>query len=95
MFAVIVRFTIKSGSMQEFLPLMHQNATASVSLEPECRQFDVLTDPANADEVVLYEIYENEAAFGAHLAAPHFLAFDRQVARMIEHKTVEKFRQVQ
>jgi len=93
-FAVIVRFKIKPEAFEKFLPLMQQNASASVSLEAECKQFDVLTDPAKPNEVLLYEIYETAQSFAAHLKEPHFLAFDRQVTDMVLEKNVETFEQV-
>ena len=36
----------------------------------------------------LYEIYDDATAFQAHLASPHFKAFDVQVAQMVAEKTV-------
>ncbi len=60
MFAVVVRFNIKPERWGAFMPLMQQNANASVSLEPMCKQFDVLTDPSKPHEVLLYEIYDSQ-----------------------------------
>ncbi|GLQ17334.1 putative quinol monooxygenase [Maritalea porphyrae] len=94
MFAVVVRFKIKPENWGAFMPLMRQNANASVSLEPLCKQFDVLTDPSRPNEVLLYEIYDSPEAFGDHLKSAHFIAFDRQVSDMIETKHVETFSQV-
>ena len=94
MFAVVVRFKIKPEHWGQFMPLMQQNAQASVSLEPECKQFDVLTDPARPNEVLLYEIYTNAEAFQTHLKTPHFIAFDKQVSDMIDDKIVETYAEV-
>jgi quinol monooxygenase YgiN len=30
-----------------------------------------------ADRILLYEIYENEAAFNAHVRSSHYARFDR------------------
>ena len=94
MFAVVVRFKIKPEHWGAFMPLMQQNANASISLEPMCKQFDVLTDPSMPHEVLLYEIYDSPEAFDDHLKSAHFIAFDRQVSDMIETKHVETFNQV-
>ena len=40
--------------------------------EPGCRQFEVLVDPKDKTKVVLFEIYDDEKAFEAHQATPHF-----------------------
>jgi len=93
MFAVTVTFALKSGARAEFLPLMVENAAASVRDEPGCHQFDVCLgdDP---DMVFLYEIYDDGSAFEAHLQSAHFKSFDAAVAGMIANKTVHQFSEV-
>jgi quinol monooxygenase YgiN len=94
MFAVTVLFQIEAGQMDAFMPLMIDNARASIRLEPGCRQFDVCADPARPQDIFLYEIYDDEAAFKAHLQTAHFLSFDAKVASMVTDKTVLTFKQV-
>ena len=94
MFAVLVTFAIKPGRMPDFLPLMRDNAQTSVREEPGCRQFDVLTTATATDEVVLYELYDDRAAFDVHLASDHFRAFDAATADMIADKDVRLFETV-
>lgn len=88
MFAVAVTFKIRSADWELFLPLMRENAQASLREEPLCRQFDVCTDPARPLEVFLYELYDDDDAFRHHLESDHFRAFDTAVADMIEYKHV-------
>ncbi|MEP4770877.1 MAG: putative quinol monooxygenase [Roseibium sp.] len=91
MFAVVVTFEIKSGMIDDFMPLMINNAQQSLKDEPGCKQFDVCTDPKLPDEVFLYELYADAAAFQNHLKANHFLDFDKAVANMIADKTVRTY----
>ncbi len=95
MYALAVTFQIKSGQMEAFMPLMRQNAQTSLQIEPGCHRFDICTDPDRPDEVFLYELYTDKAAFQAHLDNAHFKAFDQQVAAMIARKEVRGFAQVQ
>lgn len=88
MIAVLVDFIIKDGVMEEFMPLMQQQAENSQRLEDGCLQFDVCTDPNSAYAVFLYEVYDSRAAFDLHLQSAHFKAFDAAVADMIAEKTV-------
>lgn len=37
----------------------------------------------------LYEVYDDRAAFQAHLTSVHFLEFDAQTASMVAGKTVQ------
>ncbi|QDG76119.1 putative quinol monooxygenase [Labrenzia sp. PHM005] len=94
MFAVTVMFEIKASHVNDFLPLMTANAKASLKEEPGCRQFDVCCNPAKLHEVFLYELYDDEAAFRAHLLTRHFKVFDAKVASMVANKTVQTFTQV-
>lgn len=94
MFVVTVTFQIKPDQFEAFLPLMVQNAEASLTTEDGCRQFDVCTDETRPEEVFLYEVYDDEAAFKTHLKTPHFLKFDADVAEMISEKTVKTYKGV-
>ncbi len=94
MYAVCVTFVIKEGEMARFLPLMQENATRSLQDEAGCRQFDICSDPSRPGEVFLYELYDNRTAFDAHLASPHFLAFDSAVGPMIADKSVRTYERV-
>lgn len=91
MYAVTVRFQIKPGQMQAFLPLMIQNARTSRETEPGCQQFDVCKD---GDTVFLYEIYDDRAAFDVHLQSDHFKSFDAAVADLVANKEVAVFDEV-
>lgn len=94
MYAVTVTFAIAPGRMPDFLPLMYANASASLRDEPGCRQFDVATDPARPDTVFLYELYDTEADFKAHLTLPHFLSFAEETEAMVAEKTVATWSEV-
>ena len=91
MYVIIVRFTLKDGSMDAFLPLMQTNAAQSVAQEPGCHQFDVCRDPDDPLVVFLYEVYDDAAAFQQHMASPHFKAFDAATGPMIATKDVQSY----
>lgn len=94
MFAVVVTLSLKPGVEDAFLALMHQNARTSLRSEAGCHQFDIATDPNRPDEVFLYELYSDPAAFDVHLKTAHFIAFDAATADMIARKDVRTFSQV-
>jgi autoinducer 2-degrading protein len=87
-YVIVVDFNIKLERLAEFMPLMLENARASRETEPGCRVFDVCVDPKKKTSVFLYEIYDDRAAFDAHLATAHFKRFDAAVAPMIATKAV-------
>ena len=94
MYAVCVTFTLKSDQALQFMPLMQANARTSLAHEPGCVQFDVLSDPAKPDQVFLYELYVDPAAFDAHLASPHFKSFNAATAEMVADKVVQTWTEV-
>jgi len=94
MFAVTVHFEIHAKHLDVFMPLMKANARTSLSDEDGCQRFDICTDPARANEVFLYELYDDAAAFEAHLASAHFKAFDTAISGMVASKSVQTFSQV-
>ncbi|MBX6321000.1 MAG: antibiotic biosynthesis monooxygenase [Rhodospirillaceae bacterium] len=89
-FVIIVEFRLAPGAREELLRLIADNANASVREEPGCRRFDVLTPVGEPDRVVLYEIYDDRAAFEAHLRTSHFLRFNEASGPLIvDRKIVE------
>ena len=91
MFVVTVLFRIKPQRLDEFLPLMIENARASRADEEGCQQFDVCRDE---DTVFLYEVYDDRAAFDVHLNTQHFLAFDAAVSDMVLEKQLRVYDEV-
>ena len=94
MFAVVVTLTLKSEEAGKFRDLIRENAAASLAKEEGCMQFDIATDPDRPEDVLLYEIYTDAAAFDAHLKTPHFLQFDQATADMVLSKDVRTYAQV-
>lgn len=93
-FAITVEFELHDGARDEFLNLIKANAAASVRDEPGCSRFDVLTFRGVAERqghVLLYEIYDDRAAFEAHLRTSHFASFDVASQPLVRRKTVREF----
>jgi quinol monooxygenase YgiN len=91
-YVVTVEFVVNPETWDAFLPLMVDNARQSRTTEPGCRQFDVCTDPQVSATVFLYELYDDRAAFDAHLATPHYLAFAAATREMITGRTIRHWR---
>lgn len=73
MYVIIVPIQIKEGYKEQFVAAMLDDAKGSVNDEPGCLRFDVIQDAADPNRIWLYEVYVDEAAFQAHLQAPHFI----------------------
>jgi (4S)-4-hydroxy-5-phosphonooxypentane-2,3-dione isomerase len=71
MFVLSVDLRIKPENVDSFIAKAIENAADSRK-EPGCRQFDVLVDPKDRTQVMLYEVYQDDKAFEAHQQTPHF-----------------------
>jgi quinol monooxygenase YgiN len=74
-FVVIAEFEVKPDRREDFLALAHDDARCLVANEPGCHIFDIAVDQADPNSVVFYEVYDDRAAFDAHLATPHLARF--------------------
>jgi autoinducer 2-degrading protein len=91
MYIVTVFFKIHAAHWDSFLSAMHHNAQTSLAVEPGCRQFDVCEGEPGQFTVFLYEVYDTQADFAAHLAAPHFLQFNAETTAWVADKKVQTF----
>ncbi len=60
-----VDIRIKPENVDAFMSKVLANAAAART-EPGCRTFDVCIDPADRTHLMLYEVYDDEAAFQQH-----------------------------
>ena len=88
MYVVTVEFRIEPGQMDRFVPLIRDNAASSLDAEPGCKVFDVCRDPAAPDTIFLYEVYDDEAAFQAHQASPHYAKFTAAAEAIVADKQI-------
>jgi quinol monooxygenase YgiN len=87
-FVIIVDFRLKAGAHPEFRRLVDANAHASVRNERGCRRFDVVEPRGEANRVLLYEIYDDEAAFDEHCRSAHYQRFNRESELHVKEKSV-------
>jgi quinol monooxygenase YgiN len=90
MYCVTVTFSIHAPHAAAFGAAVLDNARRSLVDEAGCRVFDVVVDRAGT-QFFLYELYDDEAAFQAHLRTPHFKAFDALVAPWVADKQVRNW----
>jgi quinol monooxygenase YgiN len=88
---ITVDFRLKPGALAKFRTLIDANAIASCREEPGCRRFDVMVPKGEADRVFLYEIYDDRAAFEAHVRTPHYQAFSEASMPLVIAKHVGEF----
>lgn len=70
-YVAIVDLDIVPAERKTFLAAARENARASIK-EPGCRQYDVLLSADDPNHVVIYEVFDDEAAAQAHQTSDHF-----------------------
>ena len=88
--AILVEFTVKPAAVGRFRELITTNAARSLSDEPGCRRFDVLSPGDEPGRIVLYEIYDDDRAFELHLTTPHYKEFAAAAEPLIETRSVKR-----
>jgi len=87
-FAIVATFDIAAGRMDEFLPLLLAHRDRCLKDEPGTLRFDVLR-PRNEEnkvmlyKVMLYEVYEDDAAFQIHWNGPSVARMRAETTEMV------------
>ena len=94
MVSASVNFEIKPDRIADFRKAMLVQARNSLEKESGCRQFDVCFDPKDDKKVFLYEVYDDKAAWDAHLASDHFKSFFATEADWLASKEIRTWERV-
>ena len=88
-FALIVHLKTKPENRDKFMEMALENAAAARSTEAGCQQFDVMVDPDDSTKIAFYEVYDDKAAFDAHLETAHFKKYFEHAVPLLEsrHRT--------
>ena len=89
-FVLVVNIRIKPENVEAFMSRLAENAR-NARKEPGCRQFDVLVDPKERTKVMLYEVYDDEAAFEAHQQTPHFKKYVAEAVSLLASRERQVF----
>jgi autoinducer 2-degrading protein len=93
-FVLVVNCRIKPGNVDALMAALNENARAARETEPGCLQFDVLVDPKDPARIMLYEVYQDEAAFEAHQQTPHFKKYFERGIPLLESRERMVFRRL-
>ena len=89
-FAIFVTIKLKPGNRDEFRKLILENAEAAPRDEPECRQFQVLTDENAPDTFFFYEVYDAASSLDHHRETPHYQKYMNAAEDMIAERSIQR-----
>jgi len=91
MLVVIAQYRTQAGKGDKVAAVLASHRPATVA-EPGCRAFVVNRSQDDGDRFVLYEQYDDEGAFEAHRASPHFKRYiEGQVVPLLAERSWERF----
>ncbi len=86
--AVHVVFEFKPEHRDAFIAAVQLQAKNSLDRESWCQQFDVCISPDQENKVMLYETYDDRAAFDKHKESTHLAEFNVTIADWVVQKEV-------
>jgi len=92
-FVLQVSIRIKPDNVDAFMQKLNDNAR-NARKEPGCKQFEVLVDPKDSTKIMLYEVYNDEAAFETHQQTPHFKKYVAEAVPLLADRARKVWRRV-
>lgn len=90
-YVVVAEFRVRDGATEAFAASMRRHAELSRA-ESGCRLFEVAQDATDPNWFVLYERYDDEAAYIAHRATAHYKRFLDWAPPLLEKVDGQLFR---
>jgi autoinducer 2-degrading protein len=75
MLVVVVFIEAQRGREDDLRQAIVGYSRICLEREPGCRRYDVCLDPVEPKAFLLYQIYDDEAAYMAHRELPHYAEF--------------------
>jgi quinol monooxygenase YgiN len=81
-FAIIGTIKTVPGKRDEYLTFLVAHRKRCLATEPGTLQFEVVVPHAEADTLMLYEVYTNKEAFDAHFSGSSIKQFFQETAAL-------------
>ncbi|MDA0653031.1 MAG: putative quinol monooxygenase [Proteobacteria bacterium] len=81
--SLFVTITLKPGTRDKFVEVATGHRGRVLDREPGCHRFDILLPDDAENQVCLYEVYEDQAAFDLHGGTDYMAAYREQTGDMV------------
>jgi quinol monooxygenase YgiN len=81
--SLFVTITLKPGTRDKFVAVATGHRGRVLDREPGCYHFDILLPDDSENQVCLYEVYEDQAAFDLHVGTDYMAAYREQTGDMV------------
>ena len=80
--AIVATIEVTPGRREEFLPLLMAHKARCLKDEPGTLQFEVLVPHDENSKLLLYQVYQDDAAFETHFNGPSIKRLREEAAGM-------------
>jgi (4S)-4-hydroxy-5-phosphonooxypentane-2,3-dione isomerase len=80
--AIVVTIEVTPGRREEFLPLLMAHKARCLKDEPGTLQFEVLVPHDENSKLLLYQVYQDDAAFETHFNGSSITRLREEAAGM-------------
>ena len=85
--AIIAQFKVKPEHYDDFMERIKTHGAASRE-EPGCEQFDIVVPTRGENQIMLYELYKDQAAFDFHASTDRIKAHGAATKEMLEERKI-------
>jgi autoinducer 2-degrading protein len=85
--ALIATIDVAPGKRDQLLPLLMAHRARSLKDEPGTLHFEVLVPREDDGKLLVYEVYQDDAAFEVHFNGPSITQLRKEAAGMIAKLT--------
>jgi autoinducer 2-degrading protein len=83
-----VDIDVVPGKIEDYLAAIKEVGAASIKSEPGCSEFDITVSQKDPNHLFIFEVYENAAAFDAHLKSDHYKKYAAAAKEVVAKREV-------
>ena len=86
--ALVVAYQVAEGRKDDLVEAVKRHAEGTLADEEGCLRFDVLVPRDGAVEVMLYELYRDQAALDAHRSSDRLAKWREASAELVDGRQI-------
>ncbi len=80
----VAKLEIDSAQLESYRAILKEGIETAIRIEPGVLTLYAVYDEDNPTHVTVFEVYENEEAYNAHIASPHFQKYKTTTKEMVK-----------
>jgi autoinducer 2-degrading protein len=83
-----VNIDVVPGQIENYLAAIKEVGATAIKTEPGCSEFDITVSQKDPNRLFIFEVYDNTAAFDAHLKSDHYKKYAAAVKDIVAKREV-------